>query len=136
MTVLFYIIHKESMNTPEIITSILSQHAFYDLLQKNTGIIVIKLGATWCGPCKRVEPVINHYVNQMPPNVQICIIDIDECFELYSLLQKKRMVNGVPAIIAYYNGNASVIPDDVVIGADIPQIDLFFTRIYNKAKTL
>ena len=124
------------MNQPEIITSILSQSEFYELLQKNPGIIVIKLGATWCGPCKRIEPALNYYVKQMPPNVQICIIDIDECFELYSLLQKKRMVNGVPALIAYYKGNVSVIPDDVVVGADISQIDLFFNRVYNKSKTL
>jgi hypothetical protein len=34
------------MNQPEIITSILSQSEFYELLQKNPGIIVIKLGAT------------------------------------------------------------------------------------------
>jgi thioredoxin 1 len=124
------------MNKPEIITSILSQYDFYNLLQKNPGIIVIKLGATWCGPCKRIEPVLKYYINQMPPNVQMCIIDIDECFELYSLLQRKRIANGVPAIVAYHNGNISIIPDDVVIGADIPQIDLFFNRIYNKAKTL
>jgi thiol-disulfide isomerase/thioredoxin len=124
------------MNKPKIITSILSQVEFYNLLQNNPGIIVIKLGATWCGPCKQIEPALNYYINQMPPNVQVCIIDIDECFELYSLFQRKRIVNGIPALIAYYNGNTNVIPDDVVIGADIKQIDLFFNRVYKKSKTL
>ena len=122
------------MSQPEIITSIASQNEFNILLENNPGIIVIKLGASWCGPCKRIEPALNHYVNQMPPNVQVCIIDIDECFEFYSLLQRKRMANGVPALLAYYKGNCTIIPDDVVIGADIPQIDNFFNRVYSKSK--
>ena len=42
------------------------------------------------------------------------------------------MVNGVPAILAYYKENISAMPDDSVIGADIPQIDLFFNRVYSK----
>jgi len=120
------------MEKPEIITSIASQAEFYQLLQQNPGAIVMKFGATWCGPCKQIEPILNHYIHQMPANVQVCIIDIDECFELYSLLQKKRMVNGVPAILAYYKDNVSTMPDDVVIGANIKEIELFFNRVYKR----
>ena len=133
--VLYYII-KTSMEKPEIITSIQSRTEFNTLLANNPGAIVIKLGASWCGPCKSIEPALNYYVNQMPPNVQVCIIDIDECFELYSFLQSKRMVNGVPALLAYYKPNTSVIPDASVIGADLKQINIFFNKVFQYSKTL
>jgi len=124
------------MEKPEIITSIQSRTEFNTLLTNNPGAIVIKLGASWCGPCKSIEPALNYYVNQMPPNVQVCIIDIDECFELYSFLQSKRMVNGVPALLAYYKTNTSVIPDASVIGADLKQINIFFNKVFQYSKTL
>lgn len=124
------------MEKPEIITSITSQKELYDILLSNPGVVIIKLGATWCGPCKNIQPALMHYINQMPINVQVCIIDIDECFELYSLLQTKRMVNGVPAVLAYYKNNISIIPDVSVIGADLKQIEFFFNKVYQYSKTL
>jgi hypothetical protein len=38
------------------------------------------------------------------------------------------MVNGIPAILGYYKDNHNYVPDDIVIGADVPQINAFFTR--------
>ena len=124
------------MENREIITSIQTRKEFNDLLTNNPGVIVIKLGATWCGPCKAIEPALHHYINQMPVNVQVCIIDIDECFELYSFLQTKRMVNGVPAVLAYYKDNLSFIPDASVIGADLKQLEIFFNKVFQYSKIL
>ena len=73
-------------------------------------------------------------MNQMPDNIQSYIIDVDECFEVYAFLKTKKMVNGIPAILAYYKGNLNYIPDDVVIGADPQQVDLFFKRCYDKGQ--
>jgi hypothetical protein len=56
------------------------------------------------------------------------MIDVDESLELYGLLKQKKMVNGIPAILAYYAGNKSYIPDDSVVGANMQQIQLFFQR--------
>jgi len=124
------------MEKPEIITSIQSRTEFNNLLVNNPCVVVIKLGASWCGPCKTIEPALNHYINQMPPNVQVCIIDIDECFELYSFLQSKRMVNGVPALLAYYKNNISYIPDESVIGADLKQLEIFFNKVFQFSKSV
>ena len=72
-------------------------------------------------------------MNKMPSNVQCYIIDIDNSLEVYSFLKNKKMVNGIPAILAYYSENTSHIPDDVVIGADAVKINEFFERSYKKA---
>ena len=36
----------------------------------------------------------------MPENVICADIDIDENFDVYTFLKSKRMVNGIPAVLA------------------------------------
>ena len=104
---------------------------FANLLNQNPGVIIIKLGAEWCGPCKKIEHYVTEWMKKMPSDtIQCVILDIDESFELYATLKQKKMVNGIPAILAYHKGNTSIIPDDTVIGADLNQIKLLFDRCY------
>ena len=42
--------------------------------------------------------------------------------------KSKKMINGIPAIFAFKQGNISTVPDDVVVGADENQIRLFFQK--------
>jgi hypothetical protein len=72
----------------------------------------------------------------MPINVQSFIIDIDQSSELYSALKNKRVLNGVPAVIAYYSGNTSLYPDDMTMGSDLNQLNLFFERSYKQAQIM
>jgi hypothetical protein len=63
-------------------------------------------------------------------------VDIDESFELYGFLKTKKIVNGIPVLLAYFQENTHYVPDDVVIGADERQIKLFFDRCQEKLKNL
>lgn len=117
------------LEIPENVLSELSKEEFAKQLQENQGLFIVKFGAEWCGPCKKVDPLIYEYFARIQgPNIQCAIIDIDESFELYAFLKSKKMVNGVPVILAYRKGNISFIPDDVIVGADEKQIHLFFKR--------
>jgi|LauGreDrversion2_2_1035103.scaffolds.fasta_scaffold02726_4 thioredoxin 1 len=111
-----------------LITEIESLQAFQDLLTKNPGLIIIKFGAGWCGPCKKIEPVIDQWFNYLPAQVQCCKIDVDESIELYGFLKSKRRINGIPAVMCYQKGNLNYIPDDMVAGADVDQNNAFFQR--------
>ena len=110
-------------------TTELSRQQFEDLLVNNPGKIVLKFGAEWCGPCKRIEALVNQWFNAMPNHVQCYIIDVDESFDLYGAFKAKRQVNGIPAILCFHQGNHSYIPNDVVVGADVQQINAFFNRV-------
>ena len=103
-------------------------------LQNNPGVFIVKLGAEWCGPCKRIEGLVKSCMDQAPANVQCAIIDVDEAFEIYGFLKTKRVVNGIPAILAYYQGNLNYIPDEVVIGSDQTQIIALFQRCYKRSE--
>ena len=113
---------------PPIITEINNMSQYFGVLSQNPGVFIIKFGAVWCGPCKQVEPLIYEGISRMPDNVQCAVIDIDLCLEVYATLKKKRIISGVPVILAYYKGNMDCIPDDMVVGADRKKIIEFFNR--------
>jgi thiol-disulfide isomerase/thioredoxin len=111
-----------------ILTEITGTVHFSEILKTNPGVVIIKFGAEWCGPCKKIENQVHHLMNMMPDSVQCYIIDVDDCFEIYAFLKSKKMVNGIPAILAYYDDNLHYVPSDCVVGANPEQIQLFFER--------
>ena len=117
-----------SLEIPPNITTELSKDAFAKALLTNPGILIIKFGAEWCGPCKKIDPLVYEWMGKLPPQAHGAIIDIDESFELYAFLKSKKMVNGVPVILCYKRGNLNYIPDLVVVGADENQVNIFFER--------
>lgn len=123
---------KMSVELPENIITALDRNQFAELLAKNTGKIVIKFGAEWCGPCKKIEPLVIHHMSNLPATVVGAIIDIDESFDLYAYLKSKRMVNGIPVILCYHSGNTTFVPDDFVGGADEKAVNAFFNRVINE----
>lgn len=110
------------------ISSIENVNEFSIILQNNPGLIIIKLGAIWCRPCQNIGILVHEWFKKMPQNVQTIHLDIDENFEVYSLLKKKRMLRGIPAILMYKKLNNSFIPDDCVNNSDEKEINNFFTR--------
>ena len=116
----------------QILTDLNSREQFAQLFQNNPGLLVIKFGATWCGPCKKIEGLVHEWFDKMPDTVQCMTVDVDDCFEVYAFLKSKKMVNGIPAILCYEKGNVNYIPNDVVIGADNGEIDKFFNRCLSK----
>jgi thioredoxin 1 len=119
-------------NRLPIINEIENLQAFQELLAKNPGLIIIKFGATWCGPCKKIEPVIDKWFAYLPSSVQCCKIDVDESIELYGFLKSKRRINGIPAVMCYQKGNLNYIPDDMIAGADVDLNNAFFHRCLNR----
>jgi thioredoxin-like negative regulator of GroEL len=112
----------------EIITQFENRQAFLDLLAKNPGLVIVKFGASWCGPCKKIEANLHNFFMSSPSNVICADIDVDESFDLYSCLKSKKMVNGIPVVLCYKKGNVSYIPDDSITGADINLLNQFFMR--------
>ena len=116
------------MASKTIITQFQSRNDFFKLLSNNPGLLIVKLGAEWCGPCKRIAPVLEGFFASSPDTVVCCDIDVDESFDFYAFLKSKKMVNGIPVILCYKKGNQSFIPDDSITGADPGELDAFFRR--------
>ena len=97
----------------------------------NTTIIIIKFSAEWCKPCRIVAPIFEKYMltHSKRDDVMIGVVDIDES-DLYKELKRKRMINGIPCIMAFYkkNDNNYLIPDDSITGANIQDVSIFLNR--------
>lgn len=101
-----------------IVTEFESRHAFLDLLKVNPGFVVVKFGADWCGPCKKIHDEVNDFFSRCPQHVICCDIDVDDSFDLYAFMKKKKMANGIPVIMVWKKGNEEYIPDHSYIGSD------------------
>jgi thiol-disulfide isomerase/thioredoxin len=123
-----------------IITEFDDLQQFNTILSNNPGMVILKLGATWCGPCQQIKGLVHGLMTQIMSvygeKVVCCDIDVDESFELYALLKTKKMVNGIPAILCWKAGNVSVIPDDTVLGSNQLEINLLFNRCSNHLSLL
>jgi len=112
-------------------------------LRQEKAVIVLKFGATWCGPCKVIKPAVEQWLQQQRPfNVLFMDIDIDETMDLYVTLKKHKMVNGVPVLLAFYSDSATdlqnqwFIPDDSHVGGDVSAVQRFLARVTQKAQAL
>lgn len=98
------------------------------ILAKNTGVVILKFGADFCIPCKKIKPHINACINKLPATYQIYDLDIDENLDIYAFFKNKRMVHGIPAMLAWKKGNKTSIPSETVASSDPKQIDAFFAK--------
>ena len=112
----------------QVISEIADRNAFMTLLQHNPGVIVLKLGAEWCGPCKTIKSAVHGFFASSPPEVVCGDIDVEQSFDFYSFMKSKKMVNGIPALLCYKKGNGTYIPDDIITGSDPQQLHQFFMR--------
>lgn len=112
--------HTEIQNSTEL----------KSILEQNNNWIILKFTASWCRPCKLIEPVVEPWIQKLSENnVDIYILDIDENFEIYGYLKTKKRLNGVPALLAYKKGNTSIIPDLYTAGSNLQQLNDFFLNV-------
>ena len=121
----------------ELITEIKTIPEFANLLSTNTGLIILKFGAEWCGPCKKIAPLVDDWYRKImsDKNIKCGLIDIDDNFEVYGFLKNKKRVNGVPVILCYDKGNVNYISNDTVIGSNPDEVNAFFNRCLTRYRT-
>jgi thiol-disulfide isomerase/thioredoxin len=112
----------------QIISNFDSRQEFLNVLSINPCLLIMKLGATWCGPCKNIAHIVEAFFASSPPNIICADIDVDKSFDLYSFLKSKRMVNGIPVMMCYKKGNVGYVPDDICTGSNPQDLDAFFKR--------
>jgi thiol-disulfide isomerase/thioredoxin len=111
-------------------TSISGIKQLKTIIEENTGLVIISFRAGWCGPCKRVTPLIDNHLANPPAagGITSYVIDIDECMQIYMELKRMRILSGVPSLICYKAGHLDFFPVDVCFGSDENDIVSFFER--------
>jgi len=63
-------------------------------------ISLIDFSATWCGPCKMLDPVLNLISDDLDDEIGFYHIDVDES----PTASSKYGIRGVPTMIVFHNG--------------------------------
>lgn len=108
--------------------------SFLKILEENQGVVVVKYGATWCGPCKKIEGFLEGKRRELPEKVAYYALDVDDDFDLYAHFKSKRQVRGVPVLLAFNKGNVTPYPDASVTGTSPDELNHFFVTVHGWAK--
>jgi thioredoxin 1 len=82
---------------------VLTDSNFDAEVSKSTQPVLVDFGATWCGPCKALAPIVEKLADESVGKYKICKLDIDEAPEVTA----KFGVRGVPTVIVFKNGERS-----------------------------
>ncbi len=72
----------------------------FDALVQDESLVLIDFHATWCGPCRAMEPVLDDLKAELGDRVRIVKIDVD----VNTDLAVEMKVMGVPTFMLYQNG--------------------------------
>ena len=72
-----------------------------EVLQSDKPVLV-DFWATWCGPCRRMAPVVENIAEEHP-ELKVCKVDVDENPELAPLFN----VMSIPTLAAFKDGQLS-----------------------------
>ena len=111
--------------------------AVVDAPDQNANVaIILKFGATWCGPCKNIKQLCASRFNELSNKITCFDLDIDEenNNELYSAYASKKMIKSIPTIFAYVSNPernyAHWWAPDLSVNSSKPEdIELFFKKI-------
>ena len=103
-----------------------NRKGFMEMLEQNKSVLIFKFGAEWCAPCQKIKNDVHILMANMPEEITCFDVDIDDSFDLYAYLKSKKIVNGVPCLLAYFAGNTTFAPDEVVLGSRMTEINYLF----------
>lgn len=72
---------------------------FQELIDGDQAVLV-DFFATWCGPCKMMQPILEDTAKQLGSKVKILKVDVDK----NQLAASKFQVRGVPTLILFQKG--------------------------------
>ena len=111
------------------------REAFQEILNSNEGIVILKFGAEWCQPCKLINPFVHEMFNKLPAGFTVYDLDVDDNFEIYAYLKSKKMVTGIPVVLAYYRENKTFASNESISGANKEEYNAFFLKCITKSMT-
>lgn len=75
---------------------------FENEVLEHNGVTVVDFFANWCGPCRKLSPILEEVEADLTSKAKFVKIDTDENIEM----AKKYQVSGLPTLMIFKNGEA------------------------------
>ena len=75
--------------------------ADFDKLISSSTPVLIDYYAPWCGPCKKMEPILSKLSNEFAGKVEIVRVNVDEAAGVV----KSQKIDNIPVVSSFKNGS-------------------------------
>ncbi len=80
--------------------TLVNQAQFASEIAQTNRPVVVDFYATWCGPCKRLSPILDDLAGPLTNQINFLKVDVDQSPEL----AQRYAVEGVPTLLFLRNG--------------------------------
>ena len=69
---------------------------------KASGPVLVDFSATWCGPCKKLEPIVHEVASDYEGRLKVVKVDVDKAPRLAARFR----VQGIPLLMFFRDGQS------------------------------
>lgn len=80
----------------------INDSAFESEVVNATTPVLVDFWATWCGPCRKLGPVVDEIAESYEGKVKFVKVNVEESLET----AKKYSISGLPSLLIFKNGEA------------------------------
>ena len=80
----------------------ITDSTFESEVLKNDSVTVVDFWAPWCGPCRKMGPVLDEIAGEFEGKIRVAKINTDENLKT----AKEYQISGLPSIVIFKNGEA------------------------------
>ena len=100
-----------------------TRQEFKQFIQTNQ-YVVVRVSATWCGPCKRIHKQVAQFTRNLPSHVKRVFVDYDA----HRDVAKGLRIKSVPTFILIIGGQ----PNICLVGSDITKVTNFYKGVVSR----
>ncbi|PSB03659.1 thioredoxin [Merismopedia glauca] len=72
----------------------------FDNLLESESLVVVDFTATWCGPCRKVAPLLEQLATEYQNQLKVVKVDVDQ----NKVNAKKFGIKSIPAVLIFKSG--------------------------------